>query len=105
MNTTNQRTTREVGAPLCKALIAYDEEDFAKATNILYPLRYKVLSIGRSNAQRDVFNLFLIQAAMKSPKREHVRLSQRLIAERKALKENSPLTDRLMAKVVACHVD
>ncbi len=36
---------------MCEAFIAYDDGDFAKATDLLYPIRYKVVTIGGSNAQ------------------------------------------------------
>ena len=36
---------------LCEAFVAYDDGDFAKATDILAPLKYKIIDIGGSDAQ------------------------------------------------------
>ncbi|KAK7091898.1 tetratricopeptide repeat protein 38-like [Littorina saxatilis] len=100
-----QGTTRDVhshtGLKICQALTAYKEGDFAQATDIMYPLRYDVPTLGGSHAQRDIFNIFLIVSALQSPKAEHHRKARALLAERKGLKENSPLTDRLIARVTA----
>ena len=42
---------REVGVTLCEAFIAADNGDFAKAVDLLQPIRYKIVNIGGSNAQ------------------------------------------------------
>lgn len=47
----NQRISKEVGVPLCEALVAYDSGDFAKAVSLVNPIRYKILTIGGSHAQ------------------------------------------------------
>ncbi|CAB4038550.1 Hypothetical predicted protein, partial [Paramuricea clavata] len=78
-------------------------EDYAKSTELLAPLKYKFVKVGGSNAQRDVFHLLLIHSAMRSPLKSHQCLARSLLAERKAKKENSPMTDRLMLKAVAMH--
>nr|KAG5701519.1 hypothetical protein BaRGS_000915 [Batillaria attramentaria] len=100
-------TTRDVfekvGQKVCKALVAYNEGDFARAFDLFFPVRYEIHTVAGSNAQRDVFSQFLIMAAMQSPRAEHQRLARALLAERKMLKENSPLTDRLTAKLVTLH--
>lgn len=43
--------SEEVGLPLYQGLLAYEEEDYAGAVNLLQPLKYKVAKIGGSNAQ------------------------------------------------------
>ncbi|XP_013418392.1 tetratricopeptide repeat protein 38 isoform X3 [Lingula anatina] len=101
----NHEVAAEVGVPLCEAFEAYDNGDFGKAVDLLYPIRYKVIKIGGSHAQRDVFNLFLIQAALKSQEKKHHKIARILLNERKALKENSPMTDRLIQKALALHAD
>ncbi|XP_078331761.1 tetratricopeptide repeat protein 38-like isoform X2 [Crassostrea virginica] len=101
----NQRIAQEVGVPLCDALVAYDAGDFATAVSLVNPLRYKIINIGGSHAQRDLFNQFLIHAAIQSPQKDHNRLARVLLTERKALKTNSPLTDRLISRAMAVHVD
>lgn len=47
----NCSITNEVGLALCEAFVAYDAGDYSKATNLVYPVRYKILTIGGSNAQ------------------------------------------------------
>ncbi|XP_078599127.1 tetratricopeptide repeat protein 38-like [Branchiostoma floridae x Branchiostoma japonicum] len=94
---TQSTVAREVGVPVCEALVAYDEGDYARAVELMAPVRYRVGSIGGSKAQLDLFHLFLIHAAIKSPETRHHQLARALLAERKALKENSPMTDRMMA--------
>ncbi|XP_076457279.1 tetratricopeptide repeat protein 38-like [Babylonia areolata] len=96
---------QQVGQHLYTALTAYKEGDFAKAVNVLYPVRYQVFSIGGSHAQRDVFNQFLIVSALQSSDKQHHSLARALLAERKSLKDNSPLTDRLLARVKSLDVE
>ncbi|XP_031563215.1 tetratricopeptide repeat protein 38-like isoform X1 [Actinia tenebrosa] len=102
---TNCEVTREVGLALCEAFQLVDQKKYDQAVNLLKPVRYKIVKIGGSNAQRDLFNLFLIHAALLSSTKENRIFARRLLAERKALKENAPMTDRLMAKAMAQHVE
>ncbi|KAI8493727.1 Tetratricopeptide repeat protein 38 [Branchiostoma belcheri] len=102
---TQSTIAKKVGVAMCEAFLAYDEGDFARAVDLLAPVRYQVVTIGGSNAQRDVFNLFLIHAAIKSPEKRHHQLARNLLLERKALKETAPMTDRLIAKAMAMHGD
>ncbi|XP_005104787.1 tetratricopeptide repeat protein 38 [Aplysia californica] len=102
---TNRDVMANVGEALLKAFISYSDDDFAAAVDLVNPVRYKVVEIGGSNAQRDLVNLFLIQAAIKSPKKEHHRLARALLNERKVWKPNAPMTDRLMAKAIEAHAD
>ncbi|KAK7091233.1 hypothetical protein V1264_008945 [Littorina saxatilis] len=95
----------DVGKKMCEAFIAYNNGDFAIAVDLLNPLRYRIINIGGSHAQRDLFNLFLIQAAIKSPKALHHKLARSLLTERKALKECAPMTDRLIARAMSLHAD
>ncbi|XP_078579327.1 tetratricopeptide repeat protein 38-like [Branchiostoma floridae x Branchiostoma japonicum] len=96
---TQSAVAKKVGVPVCEALVAYDEGDYARAVELMAPVRYQVHvgSIGGSKAQLDLFHLFLIHAAIKSSESRHHQLARALLAERKALKENSPMTDRMMA--------
>jgi len=41
----------DIGLDLCKALVAFDEEDYNTTVDLLYPKRYRVIDIGGSNAQ------------------------------------------------------
>lgn len=105
-NTGDQvKITRKVGLQICEAFIAFHDGDHARAVDILYPLRYKIVKIGGSHAQRDLYNLFLIQAALKSNKKEHHSLARFLLMERKSVKSSSPMTDRLMQRALAIHAE
>jgi tetratricopeptide (TPR) repeat protein len=81
--------------PLLRAIEAYGREQYAEAVEFLEPIRYQLIDIGGSNAQRDVFNQLLIVAAIKSPSERHRKLAEHLLIERQVLKEDSPLTNRL----------
>uniref|UniRef100_A0A4W6E1P2 Tetratricopeptide repeat protein 38 n=1 Tax=Lates calcarifer TaxID=8187 RepID=A0A4W6E1P2_LATCA len=79
-----------IGVPMCQAMMEYDQGNYSGAVEQLYPLRYHIVDIGGSDAQRDLFNQLLIHAAMKSE-------NKCLLVERDAVRPNSPLTDRLIA--------
>lgn len=96
----NQQVTEKVGLALCEALVAYNDGDYAGAVDQIWPLKWNIVTIGGSDAQRDLFSQFLIHAAMKSSKAEHHKLARHLLVERKSLKENSPLTDRLLQRAL-----
>jgi len=84
---TNGRMTWEVGLPLCRALHAFGEGDHAAACELLQPLRLVAARFGGSNAQRDIVGLTLIESALRG---RHPSLARALLAERTALKPESP---------------
>lgn len=90
---------RDVNSQLLKSIFAFSREKYDECVDNLYPIRYDVVDIGGSDAQRDVFNQLLIAAALKSNKPENLRLVELLILERAALKPVSPLIDRLTLKM------
>ncbi|XP_061678894.1 tetratricopeptide repeat protein 38 isoform X3 [Syngnathoides biaculeatus] len=90
-----------IGVPMCQALMEYGEGNYDQTVELLYPLRYNMVQIGGSDAQRDVFNQLLIHAALKSENKHHQRLGRCLLVERDAVRPNSPLTDRLMQRAIA----
>uniref|UniRef100_A0A4W5QLN3 Tetratricopeptide repeat protein 38 n=1 Tax=Hucho hucho TaxID=62062 RepID=A0A4W5QLN3_9TELE len=92
-----------VGLPMCQALLEYDQGNYSRAVELLQPIRYRMSEIGGSDAQRDVFNLLLIHAAMKSGVTHHQKLARCLLVEREAAKPNSPLTDRLIQRAHVLH--
>lgn len=99
----NHRVTEKVALTLCEALVAYDDGDYAKAVDLMWPIKYDIITIGGSEAQRDMFTQFLINAAIQSSDKKHHKIARILVAEKKALNEKSPLTDRLMQKVLTLH--
>ncbi|XP_054633592.1 tetratricopeptide repeat protein 38 [Dunckerocampus dactyliophorus] len=92
-----------VGVPVCQALMEYEGGNYGQAVELMYPVRYRMVEMGGSDAQRDVFNQLLIHAALKSENKRHQRLGRCLLVEREAMRPNSPLTDRLMQTAMAVH--
>jgi len=92
------KVMQQVGEGLLKAQEAFFGQDYAQCVEILNPLRYKVIQIGGSNAQRDLFNLMLIHACLKSPNEKHNSMARFLLYEREADRKNSPMTERLIAR-------
>ncbi|XP_068458800.1 tetratricopeptide repeat protein 38 [Clinocottus analis] len=92
-----------VGVSMCQAMMEYDQGHYDRSVELLYPIRYRVLDIGGSDAQRDVFNQLLIHATIKSENKHHQKLGRCLLMERDAMRPNSLLTDRLMKRALALH--
>lgn len=95
---------KEVGLPLCQALVEAENGNPDRVLELLLPIRYKIVQIGGSNAQRDVFNQLLIHAALTCTSSFHKNVARSLLMERDALKPNSPLTERLIRKAAAVHL-
>ncbi|XP_070533321.1 tetratricopeptide repeat protein 38-like isoform X2 [Ptychodera flava] len=90
---------RDVGVSLCESFQAYDNGEYGRAVDIITPIKYRIQEIGGSKAQRDVFNLFLIHAALKSSEKRHHMLARSLLHERSAQRKCSPMNDRLFAQL------
>lgn len=90
-------TLRDIGIPLAEALRAYADGDYARAVDTIMPIRYRLLPLGGSWAQRDVFARLLIESATRSGR---TRLARALLAERAALKPNSGPTWKAYAGVL-----
>ncbi|MEQ8355991.1 MAG: tetratricopeptide repeat protein [Kiloniellaceae bacterium] len=90
-NSGNARMTWEVGFPLCSALRAFGRGDYATCINLLRPLRSRLNRFGGSHAQRDVFDLTLLEAAKRDG---HFALLRQLANERIEVKPSSPLSLR-----------
>jgi hypothetical protein len=84
----NARFTAEVGQPVVAAIVAFGEERYADAVNLLRPVRNIASRFGGSHAQRDLLDLTLIEAAFRSGQEN---LAAALSAERIAVKPASPL--------------
>lgn len=95
---------KSVGVPMCQAMMEYDQGNYQQSVELLYPLRYHIVDIGGSDAQRDLFNQLLIHAAVKSDNARHQKLGRCLLVERDAVRPNSPLTQRLMKTALALHI-
>jgi hypothetical protein len=87
---------REVGVPLCRALLAYRQGDHGRTVDLLLPIRYELRRLGGSHAQRDLFARVLIEAAIRASR---LTLARALLAERTAQKPNSRWSWRRFADV------
>ena len=94
----NGRMTREVGLPAAQALLAFAREDYARTVDLLRDLRLIAHRFGGSHAQRDVFALTLVEAALRDGARG---LAKALTAERMALKPASEGNRQLAARAAA----
>ena len=94
----NAAFTREVGRPLTLAIAAFGDGDWAGVVRLLRPLRSVAHRFGGSHAQRDVIDLTLIEAAIRSGARN---LADALAAERLAMKPASPLAGLLARRIAA----
>jgi len=83
--------------PLLDSFTAFYEGRYDKVVERLAPIRYDTVTIGGSEAQRDLFDQTLIVSAIKSDKESHHFLAKRLLDERKVLKPNSKAVERGVA--------
>ena len=95
---TTARVTAEVGLPLADALIAYRAGDYECCAERLYPLRRRLIALGGSHAQRDLFAQMLIDAMLRCGQLKRARA---LLAERAALRPNNLWGWRASAKALA----
>lgn len=90
----NAMFTREVGHPLTLAVKAFAEGHYRRTVDLIRPVREIAQRFGGSHAQRDVINLTLIEAALRSG---DTNLATALAAERSARRPESPLS-RLLSQ-------
>jgi hypothetical protein len=91
----NVAFTREVGHPLTLAIKAFGEGRYEETVRLIRPLREIAHRFGGSHAQRDLIDLTLIEAALRSGQRM---LAAALCAERLPVRGHSPLTRQLVAR-------
>jgi Flp pilus assembly protein TadD len=85
---TEARVAAQVGVPLAESIVAYRASRYGEVVDRLAPLRYQLVKIGGSHAQRDVFVQMLIEAALKAGR---FTLARALLSERTAWRPNSPV--------------
>jgi tetratricopeptide (TPR) repeat protein len=85
----NAGFTRDVGHPVANAILAFGNGDFAGTVRLLRPIRHIAHRFGGSHAQRDVIDLTLIEAALRSG---NAPLARALTAERADQRPESPLS-------------
>ncbi|MFM9888045.1 MAG: tetratricopeptide repeat protein [Burkholderiales bacterium] len=94
----NRAFTAEVGAAATRAVQAFVAGDHATVVAFLRPVRSYAHRFGGSHAQRDLLDLTLIEAALRSGDRP---LAAALAAERAAMRPASPLAQRFVARAAA----
>lgn len=97
-NNTAAATMEPVAIPLSEAILAFSASAYGRAIALMTPIRGDHACLGGSHAQRDIFNQFLIEAAIKGG---NLKLARALLAERVALKPNSVGSWRKYANVLA----
>ncbi|MBL0728235.1 tetratricopeptide repeat protein [Piscinibacter sp. HJYY11] len=94
--------TREVGHPAVLAVKAFTEGDHAKAAALLRGIRPQAHRFGGSHAQRDLIDLTLIEAALRSG---DVPLARGLAHERLAQRPRSAWAQRLGQRAQALRLN
>jgi tetratricopeptide (TPR) repeat protein len=75
-----------LGIPLGEAIIAFEQGRYDDTVSAILPLRHVTGPIGASHAQRDIFDQYLLEAALRGGQTE---LARTLLHERRLLKPNS----------------
>ena len=89
---TTARVHSTVGRAVCEGAVAWRLKDYARAAKLLAPVRKDLWRIGGSHAQRDLFVLMLLDAAVRSGDSA---LAGSVRAERAALRPGGRLPARL----------
>jgi hypothetical protein len=79
----NHDVTVDVGRRLIDGMLAFADGAYSHAVELILPIRYKVIGIGGSHAQRDLVTQTLIAAAERSGQ---INLARALLAERLAVR-------------------
>jgi len=91
-DSSNGQMTREVALPLSRAMLAFAEARYGEVVDTLLPLRLTAHGFGGSNAQRDVIEQVLSEAALRAGRAGLVRA---LVAERRLLRPRNTWAWRL----------
>ena len=89
---------KALGVPLVDALIAYREGRYGDVADAMIPVRYEMWMMGGSHAQRDLFNLILIDATRKSG---NAGLTRALLSERRAVMPHDDWTGKAFSEFSA----
>lgn len=87
-NDDNAAFTRDVGHPLTLAIKAFGDGNYTETVRLIRPIRAIASRFGGSHAQRDVIDLTLMEAALRSGDGA---LARALTAERALARPDSPL--------------
>ncbi|MFC3079992.1 tetratricopeptide repeat protein [Phenylobacterium terrae] len=91
----NAEAVRVVGLPLIQGIQAYGEGDWGGCVERLREVRNRAYRFGGSNAQRDLIDITLIEAARRAGE---LSLERALLAERAAAKPDIPGEGRVLSR-------
>jgi tetratricopeptide (TPR) repeat protein len=83
---TAAETMAPVTIPVCEAILAYGRGAYGRAVELLLAHRHGFIAMGASHAQRDVFQQYLIEAAIRDGR---LALARALLSERTLAKPNN----------------
>uniref|UniRef100_A0AAF5I3Z1 Tetratricopeptide repeat protein 38 n=2 Tax=Strongyloides stercoralis TaxID=6248 RepID=A0AAF5I3Z1_STRER len=74
---------KEISIPIVQGIDEFFKNNYVKCFDYLYPLRYNIINIGGSNAQRDIFSQFMINAGKNSEISSYKEKAKIIVEERK----------------------
>jgi hypothetical protein len=83
----NVAMTREIGLPVCKAILEFGRGNYAQVIEHLFPIRRRIHEFGGSHAQRDAVLKTLIEAALHGGRFD---LARAILSERISVRPRSP---------------
>ncbi len=93
-------TYRDAAIPVAEAILAHGAKDYAKVVEIMMTARYRMLPLGGSWAQRDLWERMLIHATLKNGQHSLARV---LLAERTDMAPTSAPSWQMYAEALdAC---
>jgi tetratricopeptide (TPR) repeat protein len=92
----NAVITAEIGRPAAAAAQLFSEGAYARVVEMLAPVRSRLIEIGGSHAQRDLFQLTLIEAARRAGSND---LARQFARERSDFRTENGMVERMMAEV------
>ena len=84
--------------PLLEAMYKFKLAAYGECVDLLEPIRFEIVKIGGSHAQRDIFEQLLLVAALKSDKPAHNKLAVRMLQERDTLYDRTLPQTKLLAQ-------
>lgn len=88
----------EVGVPLVEGMIAYARGDYARTVELILPIKDRIIAVGGSHAQREIFLDLLAAACLRSHAYDE---AIAILEEKRRYRPNRPLTLLALAKARA----
>lgn len=88
----------EIANEVLNSVFHFNQGEFEKVVELLYPIRYNYYKMGGSNAQRDILDQILVHSALRSKLPEYKQIGNALLNERLALVPNSDLSKRIASR-------